>query len=213
MLLWHVFDGADGQVARLTGRASEWGKVMDGLCDHGTFVALYGALSWSLLPLMGAEAVLLAAAAGISHFVQATAYERQRQLYEFIVLGKPALTAAVAHIPWAVRWLYRLYLAVQRGLSGEKRLLALVAHQPASMEQLRQLYRQMFRPVVAGWSALSSNYRTLVLFAACCGGSPAAFFWWELLGLNAVLLALLLWTHRRQRRWTERIREESAQRL
>jgi phosphatidylglycerophosphate synthase len=213
MLLWHVFDGADGQVARLTGRASEWGKDMDGLCDHGTFVALYGALSWSLVPLMGAEAVLLAAAAGISHFVQATAYERQRQLYEFIVLGKPAVRAEVEQIPRVVRWLYRLYLAVQHGLSGEGGLLRLVACRSASMEQLRQLYGQMFRPVVVGWSALSSNYRTLALFAACCAGFPAAFLWWELLGLNAVLLALLLWTHRRQRRWAERIREESAQRL
>lgn len=202
MLLWHVFDGADGQVARLTGQASEWGKVMDGLCDHGTFGALYLALSWSLLPLMGVDAVLLAAAAGMSHFAQATAYERQRQLYEHIVLGKPTVEAAVERIPWVFRGLYRGYLAVQQLLSGEKRLLRGMTTEAVSVsEPLRELYRTLFRPVVMGWSVLSSNYRTLALFVACAAGVPALFLWWELLGLNGVLVGLLLWTYRRQQQW------------
>ena len=34
MLLWHVVDGADGDLARMTGRASATGELVDGVCDY-----------------------------------------------------------------------------------------------------------------------------------------------------------------------------------
>lgn len=197
MLLWHVLDGTDGQLARLTGKASELGKLLDGLCDHGTFAALYGALAVSLLPQMGLWAFLLAAGAGFSHFVQASAYERQRQLYEGLVLGKPGLTPAWERVPPALHGLYRLYCTVQQWLSGERTLRACLREDVR--ERVRWAYRLLFRPVVYGWSVLSSNYRTAVLFLVCCAGLPAAFFWWELIGLNVLMVLLFSWTHRRQR--------------
>ena len=33
MIAWHVMDGADGQLARLTNAQSELGKILDGICD------------------------------------------------------------------------------------------------------------------------------------------------------------------------------------
>ncbi len=197
MLLWHILDGADGQLARLTGRASELGKLFDGLCDHGTFVALYTALAASLVPQMGPWAFLLAAGAGLSHFVQASAYERQRQLYEGIVLGKPVLTPAWEQVPAVLRGLYRVYWAVQKQLSGERYLFVLL--RDGMVWYVRRLYRLLLRPVVYAWSVLSSNYRTAALFVLCCAGMPAAFFWWELIGLNGLMVLLGVWTYRRQR--------------
>ncbi|MDW7997060.1 MAG: CDP-alcohol phosphatidyltransferase family protein [Bacteroidota bacterium] len=209
MVLWHVLDGADGQLARLTGTASEWGKVLDGLCDHGTFVAIYTSLAWSLLPQMGAESFFLAAVAGLSHFVQASSYERQRQLYEHWVFGKPTLVAAVERIPQTIRPFYRVYLAVQKYLSGEHRLrrVELLAN-TGSIAVLRQWYRYLFRPVVHGWSLLSSNYRTLVLFVTGALGSPAVFWWWECIGLNAALVVLQRWTYARQGRLWQVVQEQ-----
>ena len=40
MLAWHVLDGADGQLARVTGKQSPTGKVLDGVCDYVTFAAV-----------------------------------------------------------------------------------------------------------------------------------------------------------------------------
>ena len=34
MIAWHVMDGADGQLARLTHSQSHLGKVLDGICDR-----------------------------------------------------------------------------------------------------------------------------------------------------------------------------------
>ena len=43
-LTWHVFDGADGDLARLTGKASPIGEFVDGACDYLSHIVLYVAL-------------------------------------------------------------------------------------------------------------------------------------------------------------------------
>ena len=43
MFMWHVFDGADGQLARATKNFSEIGKVIDGVCD---LCHIYQRLCW-----------------------------------------------------------------------------------------------------------------------------------------------------------------------
>src|ERR1700761_8538805 len=48
MIAWHVMDGADGQLARFTQSYSYFGKVLDGISDNVTFLALYTALTLSL---------------------------------------------------------------------------------------------------------------------------------------------------------------------
>jgi phosphatidylglycerophosphate synthase len=208
MLLWHVLDGADGQLARLTGKSSELGKLVDGVCDHGTFAALYLALGLSLHSSVGRWIWALVAGAALSHFVQAGAYERQRQLYEYFVHSKPVLAARWEQVPWVLRPVYRLYAAVQRWLSGEELLLRQV--RSSSAECVARLYRQLLLPVVWGWSILSSNYRTAALFVCCLAGMPQLFLAGELVLLNAAMLLLWGWTRRRQRRFVEQLRLEAA---
>src|ERR1700721_513773 len=48
MIAWHVMDGADGQLARYTQSYSYFGKVLDGIADYVTFLAVYTALPISL---------------------------------------------------------------------------------------------------------------------------------------------------------------------
>jgi hypothetical protein len=44
-LLWHVVDGADGDLARLTGKSSPTGELVDGVCDLAGHIVLYVALA------------------------------------------------------------------------------------------------------------------------------------------------------------------------
>ena len=83
MIAWHVMDGADGQLARLTHAQSELGKILDGTCDYVTFVAVYSALAAAVSRQSGEWVWALAIAAGVSHAVQGMAYEAQRQEYNF----------------------------------------------------------------------------------------------------------------------------------
>src|SRR6218665_1492336 len=40
-LIWHVIDGADGDLARLTGRSGPLGEIVDGICDYASHIVLY----------------------------------------------------------------------------------------------------------------------------------------------------------------------------
>src|SRR3546814_5178632 len=53
MVTWHILDGSDGQLARLTNQQSELGKVIDGICDYMTFIAVYGGLGLAMSQRFG----------------------------------------------------------------------------------------------------------------------------------------------------------------
>ncbi|PCJ39860.1 MAG: hypothetical protein COA81_09630 [Alphaproteobacteria bacterium] len=55
MGICHVLDGADGALARYTNNQSEFGKVIDGICDYIIYIAVYVALTLALVPLYGPE--------------------------------------------------------------------------------------------------------------------------------------------------------------
>lgn len=92
---WHVVDGADGDLARLTGRTSPIGEMVDGLCDYLSHLVLYILLGFFLaghsaaLGPWGAAGLILVAA--ISHAVQANHVEVQRRQYQYWVYGTPWL--------------------------------------------------------------------------------------------------------------------------
>src|SRR5688572_15643844 len=80
-LLWHVVDGADGDLARLTGTASPTGELVDGVCDYAGHAVLYIALAAMLDDQLGGWAWALAVAAGASHIAQTNHAETQRRTY------------------------------------------------------------------------------------------------------------------------------------
>ncbi|MDQ7040948.1 MAG: CDP-alcohol phosphatidyltransferase family protein [Rhodothermus sp.] len=216
MVGWHVMDGADGQLARLTGRTSEIGKVLDGLCDHGTFVLIYISLALATYPGAGWIAWALAVSAGISHMIQASTYEFQRQAYDYWVHNKQqakpitpeAFRETMARKQGLARWmgrLYLVYLRVQYGAGAADpalmQLLEKALDRLSYPEKVRQMYRFVHRPLVRRWAVMSSNYRTLAIFVACLYGRPLAFFVFELVGLNLIYLVLIIQQRLRNRRF------------
>lgn len=88
---WHVIDGADGDLARLTGRSSPYGEMIDGLCDYASHVILYVMLGILLQGRIGTIAWLPTLAAGVGRIVQANYYEVQRRQYQWWAYGTPWL--------------------------------------------------------------------------------------------------------------------------
>jgi phosphatidylglycerophosphate synthase len=85
-MTWHVVDGADGDLARITGRTSPLGELVDGICDYASHIILYLVLAWLLSFQIGSGwAWPIAVAAGVSHFVQANHVEVQRRQYQWWV--------------------------------------------------------------------------------------------------------------------------------
>lgn len=206
MIGWHIMDGADGQLARLTGQQSQSGKIIDGICDYVTFIAVYVALGLALQQRHGHWIWLLIITAGVFHAVQAAAYEVQRQDYNYWGLGRasaalPALDDPALYVTDGgtlkrlAALLYRLYVRVQHACIGmpsalRARLRALLAGDDARRVLARQQYRALFAPAVRRWSVLSANYRTLGLFIAAVLQIPLAYFVFEIIGFSICLLAL-----------------------
>jgi hypothetical protein len=90
ILLLSAFDSADGQLARATGRTSDFGRTLDGLCDNFAFFCLYAGMGLSAvasgLPLL--LALALGLAAGASHSLQSAAADFVRLMYLRIVRGQ-----------------------------------------------------------------------------------------------------------------------------
>jgi len=208
MIAWHVMDGADGQLARLTNAQSELGKILDGICDYVTFIAVYSALAAAISRDIGAWSWGLAAAAGLCHAVQSAAYEAQRQEYSFWGLGResaeplPAGTGDGA-APAQLEQLHRLYVRAQRLVSGHviefrSRLAdAMAKAGPDRVSAIRARYRQIFAPAVRRWSILSANSRTIGIFIGAVFGRPQYYFIFEIFGFSAILALLLV--HQRSR--------------
>jgi len=77
-----VFDSADGQLARLRGTSTRFGRALDGIGDNVRFLNLYLHLAIRLtLAGWHWHGLLLAAIAGLSHSVQSMAVDFIRSAY------------------------------------------------------------------------------------------------------------------------------------
>jgi phosphatidylglycerophosphate synthase len=207
MIAWHIMDGADGQLARLTQSQSQSGKIIDGICDYVTFIAVYVALGIALSRTSSGWVWILIVGAGLCHAVQAAAYEVQRQEYSFwgwerksAELGGLDDTRMRRQGIFSARQLldilYSLYVRVQWKVAGvtlesRKELARIIQREPERAPLIRQRYREIFAPSVRQWAALSSNYRTFGIFVAALLKAPQYYFWFEIIGFSAITVVLI----------------------
>lgn len=208
-LLWHVLDGADGDLARRTGKSSPSGEVVDGICDYLAHAVVYAVLAWLLTDMIGFWAWIMAAGAGISRAVQANHYESARRtylwwLYDVAWVRQTMGGGSVGGLRGA---LVGTYLAVSTAVSAEdqemERLHDLAIASPKAAEA-RALYGKAHRPLVKFASWLGALHETQAIFVSMLAGSPIFFFVYELVVLNGVLV----WSVMRQRRCNARLKPE-----
>jgi len=204
---WHVLDGADGDLARRSGRASTAGELIDGICDHVSQGLLYVALAVLLARSLGGWAWAIAAAAAACHFVQANAYETGRKTYRRWVYGATwmrqnpdslARTGALRSLLGGT-YLWVSTLANPGEAEIETAMAPPLAGDAASADAARTLYRRLYAPLVKASAVLGGNIRTLAAFLAVLAGAPAWFFIFEIVVLNLALAALVVWRRRLDR--------------
>jgi len=207
MVVWLVLDGVDGQLARLTNRQSEFGRIIDGIADNVTFVSVYLGLGLALAPDHGPWVWALLALAGTAHSMQAATYELQRQEYDFWGWGKKSAEFKSVEalrreqqprslLQQSVYSLGQSYARWQFRVSGvdpdyRRKVAAALVAQPDRAPQIRERYRQTFARLVRTWSIMSSNYRTLAIFVCTLTGVPLLYFVIELLVLTPLTLLLI----------------------
>jgi hypothetical protein len=207
---WHVLDGADGDLARMTGRTSPVGEMVDGLCDYFGHIFLYvllaaygDRLGW------GGWSWALASVAGASRVFQSNHAEGERRTYLWRGYGVPWLRHAYAardgslkggFVSRAFEPLARLYVALaSAGAAADERIDALVAkasRTPGGEGRARRVCREASRLPLRLQTLLGPNLRTVSLPLSMAAGDPIWFFLWEIVPLN-LLFAVSVAAQRR----------------
>ncbi|MBW6522903.1 CDP-alcohol phosphatidyltransferase family protein [Sphingomonas sp. RHCKR47] len=190
-LSWHVVDGADGMLARLSGRASPRGEVVDGMCDYFGHGILYALLAAQLDGSIGWVAWAIAVGAGVSRAVQSVYAESARRSYQWWVYDVPWLQNQRTPQPGLGGALSRAYLWAWNRMSGAtSRVDALVvgaAHDAPERRRIADLARAAGTRTLPVLAIIGANPRTILLGLSMIAGSPLWFFLTELVLLNLVL--------------------------
>jgi len=195
-----VFDSADGQLARLRGASTRFGRALDGISDSLRFAYLYLCLLLRLLAAgAGWPAVALVVVAAASHSLQATIVDFIRSAYLWAGLGEgsvdlPEDVATPAPGRWLARVsgrIYRDYVLRQAFvLPWSVRLIRLLRSRdwPAAV---REEYRDRQRIVLTFCPTLGQNLRIALLAVVAVTGRPALFLWMSAVLLNIVVAGLV----------------------
>ncbi|MGZ3649499.1 MAG: CDP-alcohol phosphatidyltransferase family protein [Bdellovibrionota bacterium] len=201
-----VLDSADGQLARIAGRSSPLGLVLDGLCDNIVFIAVYVGCCLPLAARTGAWIWPIAVAAGACHSMQSSLLDFYLRDFLFFT-GEPPRESYWNPSPndarrsmreastWGNRWLWRLrfsWLAQQHLFSTRDLRLRLSFRERsegAAAESFRHLYHRVNLPLLHLWRPLGANVHTFgIILFAYLGRFDLYLFLVDLLALNALLV-------------------------
>lgn len=209
-MAWHVIDGADGDLARMTGRSSPRGEMIDGLCDYSSHFVLYLLLGAFVAVSMGPWGWAFAWGAGIAHAVQAAHVESQRRFYLYWVYAKPWLNNARPEGRGPFAWLVALYLRVAQGTTPSAlaidAAITAAAGDPPRLERMRALVREEAPPLLRLQKLLGPNSRAIALgLAMLLTASPVAYFAYGGGWLSLLLVLSIVLHNRAWRRLARRI--------
>jgi phosphatidylglycerophosphate synthase len=206
LVLHGALDSADGQLARMTGRTSETGRVLDGVAGYVTHTAIYLAIGFSAVHRgEGWSLLAWAVVAGVSTAVHAQLYDYHRTCYADVVLkGGVALPVAdLSRLGGSQGVLSRaaqVYEGVQQRIAGLHPLVerTLMARSQGSRVLARDqaAYRRSFYPLVRGWNLLGDNVRRYAIGVLALIGRVEWFVPFMLVPMNVV--ALVLWVIQRR---------------
>jgi phosphatidylglycerophosphate synthase len=197
-----VFDSADGQLARLRGSSTRFGRALDGIGDSLRFVNLYGHLTYRLIHAGSwwPGAVLLVACAALAHAYQSAAVDFVRNAFLSIGVGgggeldlpedldgrapRTALERFGARV-------YRDYVRRQSRLFPRSTRLVRLLRQANVTEAFRTEYRERQQLVLPLCAWLGQNSRFLLLGVAALSGRISAFLWAEAVPMSLLLVVLL----------------------
>jgi CDP-alcohol phosphatidyltransferase-like enzyme len=200
-----IFDSADGQLARLRGSSTRFGRALDGISDNLRFINLYFHLVYRLIHtgMWSPGAFLLVAAAGLAHTYQSAAVDFVRNAYLHIGLGNGGELDLPEDLEVKSRGtllerfgarVYRDYVQRQSQLFPRTVKLIRQLRTRGVSEAFRAEYRARQVVVLPLCAWLGQNIRFLILGIAGIAGHVSMFLWAEAVWMS-LLLVVLLWIH------------------
>ncbi|KAA6344918.1 hypothetical protein EZS27_007471 [termite gut metagenome] len=213
LLVWaNMYDSADGQLARMTGKQSGIGRALDGIAGDLWFYSIYFFICLRLYSEWSYWIWILAAIAGFCHSRQAAMADYYRNVHLFFLKGKSGselnrsaqLYELFRSLPWRghiieklYNYFYGSYTASQEQLCPKFQCFFTFMRECYG-EEAPQIVANEFckgsKPLMKYTNILSFNIRIIVLFTGLFIGHPWIYFVFELTVLNA-LLAYMIYKH------------------
>ena len=213
LLVWaNSYDSADGQLARMTGKKTPLGRILDGAAGDIWFITIYAAICLRLTPQWGIWIWVLAAITGFFHSKQAAMADYYRNVHLLFLKGKsgselsysPHLKEHYREMSWRREFIYKLfetfyinYTVGQEQLTPQfQRLMNKIRTQYAGQapESFRVAFREKSLPLMKYTNMLSFNTRVISLFISLLIDLPWVYFLFEMTVLNAMLV-YMIYTH------------------
>ncbi|MBF0360868.1 MAG: CDP-alcohol phosphatidyltransferase family protein [Oligoflexia bacterium] len=214
-ILAGVFDSSDGQLARISGKSTPLGLVLDGICDNIVFISIY---LCAIHPHVngsvnsyGNKIYLLAVLAGVSHSFQSAILDFYHREYLFFGYGKcsddtywnPSVAEAKRNILSArslkeklfhrlrFSWIWQQNFLSGRTTVEREKLREIILQGGEKSERLQRNYRKYNKPMLPYWRLLGPNFHTIsIILFVLYGRFDLYLLWVDLILLNLVILIL-----------------------
>lgn len=217
LLMWaNHYDSADGQLARLTGQKTQWGRMLDGFAGDLWFITIYVAICLRLMnqPIpfyptvnWGIFIWIIAALAGtICHSKQCTLADYYRNIHLYFLKGKAGSELdnfkqqrEIFHnLPWkgnfwwkAFLYFYGNYTRNQEKMSPNfQKFYALVRKKYGDdiPQSLRDEFRAASKPLMKFTNILTFNTRAIALYVSLLIGEPWLYFVFEIVVMSILFV-------------------------
>jgi len=216
LMLANFLDSADGQLARMTGKKTLWGRLLDGFAGDLWFASIYIFLALRLtfepMPFGGGRIwgiwiwILELVSSVVFHSRQAGLADYYRNIYLLFhgdhseLNDSRELAAEQKSTPWRERWFWKIWLFFYQGYTRTQE----------SMTPCFQKFREAVRgkygneiPTELGtefcrrtyrllkWTNISTfNTRAIVLYITLLIGQPWIYFIFELTVMNIIFYGM-----------------------
>lgn len=214
LLTANFLDSADGQLARMTGKKTRLGRILDGAAGDVWFISIYVALSMRLfsqpMPFVGIQwgwwGFVAAAVSGfVCHARQCNLADYYRTIHLFFLSGKPLdqfdTYESQRELNQATGWkddpLWKFFLTLYVGYTKSQerqtpmfqRLLRRLRRQPGGVtSEMRDEFLRNSRPLMKWTNILTFNTRAIVLYASCLADVPWVYLAFEITVMSVLYL-------------------------
>ena len=218
-LMWaNHYDSCDGQLARMTGKKTRWGRILDGFAGDVWFVTIYVAICLRLMPEAmpfgignGAEwgvyIWLLAAFSGIiCHSKQCVLADYYRNVHLFFLKGKSGSELdnfkqqreLFNSLSWKGNFWWKVFLYFYGNYTRNQERMtpnfqrfytAVLAKYGDEVPQtLRDEFRTLSLPLMKYTNILTFNTRAIALYASLLMGEPWLYFVFEVVVMTSIFV-------------------------
>lgn len=233
LLIWaNLYDSADGQLARMTGKKTRWGRVLDGFAGDVWFFTIYAAICLRLQddPIPGTSMdwgiwiwLLCAVAGFVCHGKQCQLADYYRNVHLYFLKGKEGseldnsrkLREEFAALSWKKGGVWKLFLYFYGNYTRSQEQMSPRFQQLKSAIDARyrggslpadlcQEFRAGSLPLMKYTNILTFNTRAIILYLSILAGVP----WVYPLSEITVLTLLFLYMRRRHEALSSRMLEK-----